>query len=76
VALKGILCAVIENSVASVAPYTTLGTLPTTVFLALVTLLVMLYSEVGLITACQVMVEAYSPQTLYHALPERECHGF
>jgi hypothetical protein len=57
--LKGILCTVVESSVASVAPYTTLGTVPTAVFIALLTILIMLYSDVGFFTACQMMVDAY-----------------
>jgi len=62
VALKGILCTVVENSVASVAPYTTLGTVPTAVFIALVTLLIMFYSDVGLFAACQMLIDACSPE--------------
>ena len=60
--MKGILCTVVESSAASVGQYTPLGSVPTAIFLALVTLLVMLHSDVSLFGAFRIMVEAYFPE--------------
>ena len=58
VALKGIVYSAVETSVASVAPYTTLGTIPAAIFLALITLLVMLYSDMGVLPAFRMVIDA------------------
>ena len=56
--MKGIFCKFLEDSVASVAPYTILGSTPALVFLGLMTLMVMLYSDVGIFAAFRILLEA------------------
>ena len=56
--MKGVFCKFLEDSAASVAPYTILGSTPALVFLGLMTLLVMLYSDVDVLAAFRLLLEA------------------
>ena len=61
--MKGILFSLVEGSATSIAPYVTLGTLPTAIFLALVALLAMLYSDLDLVATYQTFLGAYLDQS-------------